>query len=298
MNSKSYCLALGFFDGVHIGHGALMRRTVEVSQQKGLIPGVITFDTHPLSMVTGKAVPLINSPADRAGLIRRLYGIEDVIFLRFDNRTMHMPWDEFIVNLKNEFCAAHVVAGHEFHFGDRGIGDPQKLLAKCAELDMGCDIISPVTLDGVLSSSTHIRQLLERGDIERANAFLGHPHVLTDYVRTGYRLGRTIGAPTINMRFESGVLIPRKGVYATRVYLPDGQERMGVTNVGVRPTVDTSTSAVTAETFILDYEGNLYGQTVRIEFYRHLRDERKFDSEEELKAQIAKDAEAVRGYFG
>ncbi|MBR6430642.1 MAG: riboflavin biosynthesis protein RibF [Oscillospiraceae bacterium] len=297
MNNKPYCLALGFFDGVHIGHGALLRRVKEVAAEKGLTPGVITFDSHPLSMVTGKTVPLINSPADRAGIIRREYGIDDVIFLHFDSRTMHMPWDAFIVNLKNEFDAAHLVAGHDFHFGDKGAGNPELLQQKCAELGLGCDIIAPVTLDGVLSSSTHIRKLLEQGEIERANAFLGHPHVLTDHVRTGYKLGRTLGAPTINMCFEPGVLIPRRGVYATRVYLPDGSEHAGVTNIGVRPTVDTSTAAVTAETFILDYQGNLYGQTVRIAFYKLLRQEIKFESVEALKAQIQRDAQSVRAFF-
>ena len=291
------CLALGFFDGIHIGHGALLRRVKEVSAEKGLEPGVITFDIHPMSMVTGKQVELINSPADRAGIIRREYGIENVIFLHFDGRTMHMPWDEFVYTLRDEFGAAHLVAGHDYHFGDRGAGDPDKLRTKCAELGLGCDIISPVRLDGVISSSTHIRQLLLEGKMEQANAFLGHCHVLTDTVRTGYRLGRTLGAPTINMRFEPGVLTPKHGVYATRVYLPDGSVKCGVTNVGVRPTVDTSTDSVTAETFILDYRGNLYGQTVRLEFYAMLRPERKFSDVDALKAQIARDAESVRAYF-
>ena len=290
-------MALGFFDGVHIGHGALMRRVVEISEKEHLTPAVVTFDSHPLSMVTGNNVPLINSAADRAGLIRRIYGIEDIIFLHFDSKTMHMPWDEFVVTLKNEFGAVHLVAGHDFHFGDRGEGNPQLLAEKCAELGMGCDIIQPVKYNDIISSSTYIRSLIEKGDIEQANKFLGHPHVLTDFVREGYKLGRTLGTPTINMCFEPGVLIPLKGVYAAKVCLPHGNIYSGVTNVGVRPTVDTSTSAVTAETFILDYDGNLYGKTVRIEFYKLLRPEMKFSGIDELKRQILSDAERTREYF-
>ena len=297
MIKKNYCMALGFFDGVHIGHGALMRRVVEISKENNLTPAVVTFDAHPMSMVTGKNVPLINSAADRAGIIRRVYGIDDIIFLHFDSKTMHMPWDEFILTLKNEFGAVYVVAGHDFHFGDKGLGNPQLLKEKCQELGIGCDIIEPVKYNNIVSSSTYIRSLIEKGDIEQANKFLGHPHVLTDFVREGYKFGRTLGTPTINMRFEPGVLMPLKGVYATKVCLPHGNIYSGVTNVGVRPTVDTSTSDVTAETFILDFDGNLYGKVVRIEFYKLLRPEMKFSSIEELKNQILSDADRTREYF-
>ncbi len=147
-----------------------------------------------------------------------------------------------------------------------------------------------------MSSSTHIRKLIAEGDIQQANEFLGHPHVLTDIVHYGYRLGRTLGTPTINMCFSEGVLIPAYGVYATRVFLDNGSEYAGVTNIGVRPTVN-HTDTVTAETFILDFSGNLYGKMVRLEFYKRLRPEICFGGVEELKAQILKDADDARGYF-
>ena len=295
---KKRAIALGFFDGIHIGHSALMRKALEISIRKNIVPSVITFDTHPLNLISGETVPLINSPEDRAGLIHRIFGIDDIIFLHFDRVTAGMPWNSFIDHLINEFGAQHLVAGHDFRFGSGGTGNSELLTVKCADMGIGCDIIPEVKYDGVTSSSTYIRALLTGGDIERANAFLGHPHVLTDVVRYGYRLGRTLGTPTINMCFSEGTLIPAFGVYATKVFLGDGMERVGVTNIGIRPTVDNSNPGqTTAETHILNFQGNLYGRQIRIEFYSRLRPEMKFDSIDELKDQILKDCDTVRRYF-
>ena len=297
MTEKRRVIALGFFDGVHIGHAELMKKTLEISEVKGYIPSVITFDTHPLSLIQGNPVPLINSPEDRAGLITRIFGIDDIIFLHFDKNTAQMPWEVFIDHLVNEFGAQHLVAGHDFRFGKGGEGTSARLREKCAELGVGCDIIPAVTRDGVTSSSTYIRELISCGDMERANTFLGHAHVLTDIVRYGYRLGRTLGTPTINMTFADHVLIPALGVYATKVYLDDGVYT-GVTNIGYRPTVSgNGEKTITAETHILDFRRNLYGQRVRVEFYKRLRPEIKFDGVQQLKEQIHKDAIATEEYF-
>ena len=296
MIEKKRAIALGFFDGVHIGHSALMEKVLETGGRNRLTPSVITFDTHPISLISGTAVPLINSPEDRAGLIHRIFGIDDIIFLHFDKTTADMPWNDFIGYLIDDFGARHLVAGHDFRFGSGGKGTPELLVKKCAELKIGCDIIPEVRYNGIISSSTYIRELLTAGDFENANMFLGHPHVLTDVVRYGYRLGRTLGTPTINMSFQAGVLIPAYGVYATKVYLDDGSERTGVTNIGVRPTVDNG-GQVTAETHILDYQGNLYGRRVRIEFFTRLRPEIKFSDVEELKRQIHQDCASARDYF-
>lgn len=287
---------MGFFDGLHIGHSALMERTLKIAKEKDLMPSVITFDRHPLSMVTGQQVPLINSCEDRAGLIHRIFGIGNVIILHFDKDLMCMPWTEFVERLSNEFNAAHLVAGHDFTFGYKGQGTAENLREKSRVLGIECDIIPAVMYKDIIISSTHIRKLIADGDMEQANEFLGHPHVLTDIVHYGYRLGRTLGTPTINMCFQENVLIPAYGVYATRVYLDDGSEYVGVTNVGIRPTVN-NTDTVTAETYILGYSGNLYGKMVRIEFYKRLRPERRFESIEELKSQIQKDATAADAYF-
>lgn len=296
MTDTKRVIALGFFDGLHIGHSALMERVLKISGERNLMPSVITFDVHPMSMVTGRQIPLINSCEDRAGLIHRIFGIKNVIILHFDNETMHMPWAEFVEHLSTEFNAVYLVAGHDFRFGYKGTGNAEKLQEKSRELGLGCDIIPAVKYKGITSSSTLIRRLIAEGDMEQANEFLGHPHVLTDIVHYGYRLGRTLGTPTINMCFSEGVLIPAFGVYATRVYLDDGSEHIGVTNIGVRPTVNFSDN-VTAETYILNFSGNLYGKMVRIEFYKRLRPEKTFANIQELKTQICKDAESAEEYF-
>jgi len=296
MVAKKRAIALGFFDGIHIGHSALMRKTLEVGCAKNLVPSVITFDTHPLSLVRGEKVPLINSPEDRAGLIHRVFGIDDIIFLHFDRATAGMQWDKFIDHLTEEFGALHLVAGHDFRFGKGGTGNSELLQQKCGELGIGCDIIPEVSHDGIVSSSTYIRELVSSGDMERANIYLGHPHVLTDIVRYGYRLGRTLGTPTINMCFQPGVLIPAFGVYATKVVLENNAIHLGVTNIGIRPTVDNS-DTITAETHILNYQGNLYGHQVRIEFHSRLRPEIKFRDIGGLKTQIQKDCDLALQYF-
>ena len=212
MVEKKRVIALGFFDGIHIGHAALLKRVLEIGGKTALVPSVITFDSHPQSLIDNKNVLLINSPEDRAGLIRRVFGIDDIIFLHFDKSTVNMTWEKFIVHLVDEFGARHLVAGEDFKFGFGGDGNSKLLAAKCDEMKIGCDIIPDVSYDGIISSSTYIRELLIEGKMERANTFLGHPHVLTDIVRYGYKLGRTLGTPTINMRFSPGVLVPAFGV--------------------------------------------------------------------------------------
>ena len=246
---KPTVIALGFFDGVHRGHGALLRRTVEVARQLDATPAAFTFDRPPKEVVTGKPVPLINSTQERQELMERLYGIQQVIVAPFDHEMMTMPWEDFITELLvKRYGAVHLVAGHDYHFGHKNAGDPALLQQKCRELGLGCDIIPKVEYDGITVSSTYIRQLVRDGELERAAEFLGHRHCLSQTVSHGFRFGRTIGIPTINFTVPDHVLVPEKGVYVTRVYLPNGSSYAGVTNVGTRPTVSDS-----ADVSIEDY---------------------------------------------
>ena len=238
MSMKERVIALGFFDGVHLGHAALLRRTVEEAAARGVTPAVFTFDRVPKEVITGIPCPLINSPADRKSLLRRMFGIEDVIMVPFDDEMRTTAWDDFVTNILVErYHAVHLVAGHDHHFGHKNQGSPELLVAKCAELGLGCDIIPKVEVGGITVSSTYIRRLVELGQVDRANQYLGHPHVLTQEVRHGRRIGHTIGIPTVNLTAPPHVLVPSHGVYATKVTLPDGSSYMGVTNVGTRPTV-------------------------------------------------------------
>ena len=272
-------IALGFFDGVHLGHGALLRRTAAEAKRRGVRSAVFTWAQPPKEVVSGVPVPLINSPEDRAWLAKNLYGIDEVIMVPFDHEMMTTSWEDFITEiLVKRYHAVHLGAGHDHRLGHKNQGTPALLQAKCAELGLGCDIIPEVTVGGITVSSTYIRRLVGLGQVERAMDYLGHPHILTQTVRHGRRIGRTIG------------------VYAARVCLEDGSSYAAVTNVGTRPTVNNG-SDLTVESWMLDFEGDLYGQSIRVEFYRRLRDEIRFDSLEALKHQIETDAESVRAYF-
>lgn len=288
-------MALGFFDGIHVGHAALINKIKQRAEETGAEPAVLTFDVHPDNLVFKKTVPLINSAEDRENILSRCFGIDDVVVIHFNQRVMHMDWRDFIDELIDEMNLRWIVVGHDFCFGYKGLGTAEKLKAYCAERGVGCDIIPAVCRDGVVVSSTLIRQLIETGEMEKANEYLGHPHTLTDVIRTGYHLGTKMGTPTINMSFPQGVIIPRHGVYAAKAYI-DGQEYMSVTNVGIRPTVSDSGN-VNVESFLLDFCGNLYGHRARIDFYKFLRPERKFDDVNELAAQIKSDAQTTREYF-
>ena len=298
MEETRRVIALGFFDGVHRGHGALLRRVREKAAGLDAVPAAVTFDTHPENLILRSPMPLLSSPHDRADLMQRYYGIRDVIIARFDERMMHMPWREFITDyLVREHGAVHLVAGHDFHFGYKGEGNPQRLRETCEELGIGCDVIPKVEQDGITISSTYIRTLVAQGEMERANEFLGHPHTLSNTVAHGKRLGTTLGFPTVNLSIPRGVLIPAHGVYACRACFSDGSSRLAVTNVGTRPTVDDG-DRVNVEGFLLDFNGDLYGKTIRMEFYKRLRGERKFPSLEALREEVMRNAEETRAYFG
>ena len=285
--SEATVIALGFFDGVHLGHGALLRKTAERARELGVTPADFTFDRSPKEFVTGVPVPLLTSAAERAEIIREYYGIGTVFVEPFDRAMMTMPWEDFITELLvKKYRAVHLVAGHDFRFGYKNQGDPEKLCEKCRALGLGCDIIPKVELDGVTVSSTYIRSLIEAGEVERAARFLGHPHRMSGTVRHGEGIGRKRLFPTANLVPDAHIIVPKRGVYATRAHLPDGTEYVGVTNVGVRPTVSEA-NRVTVETYLVDFDGDLYGQELRLDFCAYLRPEKKFSSARELHDQIA-----------
>ena len=296
-NNKKKVIALGFFDGIHLGHQALLRRAVDRAREHNMTPAVFTFDRVPKEVITGIPCPLINSPEDRKDLLRRLYGIQEIIMVPFDDEMRTTAWDEFVTEiLVKRYHAVHLVAGHDHHFGHKNAGSPELLMEKCTELGLGCDIIPKVEIGETTVSSTYIRRLVELGQIDRANRFLGHPHTLTGTVAHGRGIGSARLYPTANIQLPPHVLIPSHGVYVTRVYLPDGSSYAAVTNVGTRPTVNNGTD-VTVEACLLDFEGDLYGKTLRLEFHDHLRQEVRFDSMDALRAQISADVESTRAYF-
>lgn len=293
MNNDKRVFALGFFDGVHLGHQALLRECVRLAGELDCQAAAITFDTHPQTLTRGAAPSLLNTGADRLRLLRS-FGIGPVYTFYFNDETRNMAWQDFFKVLL-DFGAAGIVCGHDFRFGHRGEGNAEKLTAVCREAGIPCVVVPEQCIDGVRVSSTHIRRLLESGEMETATKFLGHPHILTGTVVSGRRLGRTLGVPTANLRLPEGVLAPKFGVYACRVEV-GSQRYAAVANVGTRPTV--SGHHITVEPWILDFDGDLYGQEIKVEFCRFLRPETKFESLEALRQQIQADAEETRNFFG
>ncbi len=282
---KQKIFALGFFDGVHLGHQALLSACVALAAEKNAMPCAITFQNHPMSAFTTEYPPLLTQVYDRGVLLRR-FGMEETLLLGTGKNVMSTPWQKFLENLCTR-GAVGFVCGDDFRFGHRGQGDAQKLKSFCAEKGLPCIIVPEQTLDGVRISSSHIRRLLEAGDLAAAERFLGHRHRFTGQVVHGRALGRTIGIPTANLAVPEKLILPKNGVYAC-LARAQGREYAAVTNIGSRPTVGGH--HVTVEAWLLDFAGDLYDDYVNLEFIKFLRPERKFDSLEKLKAEIQRNA--------
>ena len=255
-------------------------------------PGAVTFATHPDGLVCGASPLLINTPADRERLLRRF--VSRVVTLPFDRQMLETPWQDFLDMLCRNHDAAGFVCGDDFRFGSRGAGSGQTMAQYCAARGIPCAVVPEQTVEGTRVSSTYIRTLLESGEMAQAVRFLGHPHILTGTVVHGHQLGRTLGIPTANLPYPEGVAVLRRGVYAVRVPL-DGAYYTGVTNIGTRPTVGGET--LNAETWILDYSGDLYGREITLEFYTFLRPERKFAALQDMQAEIRRNARQAEAYL-
>ena len=289
-------IALGFFDGVHLGHGGLLKAARQRADELGCTASVMTFDRHPSLVITGKSEQLISSQRDREYWIKSLYGIDEVLFIHFDHNMMQMPWEQFLDEcLLRDLDVIHVVCGADYRFGYRGQGNAELLKEACAKRGIGCDIIAEISVDGEPVHSTLVRGLLQTGDMEKATRFMGHPYSISGRVITGKRLGHTIGIPTANLAVPPDLLPLPNGVYATKVCF-ENETHIAVTNVGCCPTVYPSVP-LTVEPWILDFSGDLYGKEMRVFFYKMLREERKFPSLEALQQEIHRNADETRAYF-
>ena len=308
-------IALGFFDGVHLGHGDLLRQTAALAAENGWCSAALTFDRSP-----GKDGRLLSTVEDRIRLIRGLYGVEEVFVLPFSAEFMRMEWQSFLKSLVREHGAAHLVCGWDYRFGYLGAGNAGTLRDWCEAHGLGCDVIPPRVIDGVTVSSTYLKTLIEAGATEAAIRYYGHPHSMSGTVRSGRHLGRTLGFPTANLLPAPELVLPRDGVYAVRATLGgqamlvpaedagtvertvrrygEGAERRlysGVCNVGTRPTVGGHLRTV--ETWLEGFEGDLYGRELTLEFFRFLRPEQSFPDLEALRRQVEADKAAALAYF-
>ncbi len=291
MDRSKRIFALGFFDGVHLGHQALLRECTALAEQTGAETAAITFEGHPKQLFLG-AVPLISTLRDRQRLLGR-YGISHVHAFPVTNEVMGKPWETFLEELMAQ-GAAGFVCGDDFRFGHRGEGNAEKLTDFCARRGLPCVIVPEQSIGGIRISSSYIRRQLETGDMATAVRFLGHPYALTGRVVHGHKIGRTLGMPTANLQLPEDLVIPKFGVYVCACLI-DGKRYPAVTNIGTRPTV--SGTGITVEPWILDFSGDLYGREITLEFYRFLRPEMKFPDLEALRSQIRADAEQTRSYL-
>jgi riboflavin kinase/FMN adenylyltransferase len=286
---KKRIFALGFFDGVHLGHQALLRQCVTMAKESGCEAAAVTFERHPRSLFSDTPPQLISTLADRKRLMEG-YGIAYIRVIPVTPESLSTSWQSFLEQLVEE-GAVGFVCGGDFHFGHKGQGNSALLQTFCRDRNLPCCIVPDQTLQEIRISSTYIRRQIELGDMETAVRFLGHPYLLTGTVVPGKQLGRTLGIPTANLRLPEGVAVPKFGVYACRCRI-DGESYLAVTNVGTRPTVEGQ--GITVEPWILDYSGDLYGREITLEFYQFLRPERKFATLDAMREEIFRNAANAR----
>lgn len=285
-------LALGFFDGVHLAHRALLKKTVAEAAARGLAAAVFTFAGGLPGVKSGAR---LTSDEERNALFEEI-GIEYLYTVAFEDVCALAP-ETFIETYLLRLCQARLaVAGFNFRFGKNAGGDALMLTESMRKVGGDALILPPFLFEGEAVSASRIRRVLEEGDPALAARLLGRPYAISTPVLHGKALGRHLGTPTLNQRFAPGAVIPRRGVYVCLCRAGNRLYR-GVCNIGVRPTVECD-AAVNAETYLLDFSGDLYGKAVTVEFLHFIRPEEKFASPEALQAQIAHDVESARRFFG
>jgi len=286
---KYLAATVGTFDGVHLGHREIIKHLIKVAKEAGGESVLITFDPHPRHVIDpmGDEVRLLTLTEEKIYLLNKT-GIDYMLIIPFDAAFAALTFDRFITEiLVGKLGVNHFVVGYDHAFGKGREGNFERLKELGDILGFTCEQVYEQKANQEVVSSTRIRNFLAEGDVEHANRLLGHEFFIFGEVVTGNRLGNTIGFPTINLgRFERHKLIPAMGVYASKIDI-DGVLYMGMTNIGVRPTLDASD--LTIETHIFDFDQDIYGKKVVVTFTGRIRDERKFAGLDELTAQLALD---------
>lgn len=291
--NRKVCLAIGFFDGVHLGHQQIIRQTIDDARQHDAVALVITFDRHPNAVIAPNRVPpLIYSPAQKWRAIESL-GAEALFLIHFDKAFSEQSGEAFIRNLARDFGSIHsLCVGTNFTFGHKRRGDVALLRRLGGELGFGVHGLAAVSLDGKVVSSTRIREAIRLGHLDLAGQMLGRPYSLAARVVAADGLGRQFGFPTANLDV-AGLALPPNGVYAA-LARARGEIRRAVVNIGFRPTLRQPHPQLRVEAHLLDWTSDLYGEELEIVLADKLRDEKAFASTAELKEQIARDVARVR----
>ena len=288
-------LTLGVFDGLHLGHQLIMKTVVERARALGAVPTVITFDPHPRAVLHPESAPPLLQTFDQKIEAFGVHGIEQTIVVRFTKEFASISAPEFLRDMvKERLHAEEVYLGKGFAFGHNREGNIELLKRLGAELDFVAGEVPEVSFRGKRVSSSKIREVLARGQVNLARRMLGRPYGVEGRVERGAERGHKLGFPTANLHPQNRV-IPRNGVYVTGTLIDD-QWRRSVTNIGLRPTFGEATEP-SVETYVMNWDGDLYGDVIRIRFLYRLRDERKFSSIDELKTQIDRDVLRANSYF-
>jgi riboflavin kinase/FMN adenylyltransferase len=280
-------VAIGSFDGIHLGHQHVLKRVKQLAVQHGARSAVVTFEPHPRCVIEPSACPKsITTIEEKLGLLH-LLGVDDGMVLKFTPQVANLSAEDFVAALGASMTVETMVCGPDFGFGHRRQGNAGWL----QEHGVAVEVVEPFLLDGRELHSSDIRRLLGEGDIPGANQQLGRPFVLRGTVEHGAEVGRGLGFPTANLAVQLNKLVPATGIYAVRVKSPHGRH-LGALNIGYRPTFGGD--RLTIEVFLLDFDGDLYGSQLEVSFVARLRDEEKFANAEELAEAIARDVAETR----
>ena len=294
-------VALGNFDGIHIGHRKIMDNALEHAKNNGLRPLCFTFSNHPFNFILGRneddpaAIKLICSEDEKISIVRDM-GFDILVNVPFDERIMKMRAHDFFEDiLHGRLSAAFVSAGFNYSYGARAEGKPEMLMAECAGHGIGCRIQEAVRIDGKVVSSTLIREMISAGDMEHVRKYLGRPLTFSGKVGHGRKIGSANGCPTANIVPAADRILPPNGVYFTRTSV-DGTEYKSVSNLGTRPTIDSDNEVRSIETNIFGLDDDLYNKDISVVFDHFSRGEVRFGSKEKLFEQIRRDCEGAMEY--
>jgi len=293
-NIEPTIIALGNFDGVHKGHQELISRAVKSAHAANLKSAVFTFSNHPRNVLANdNKVKSILYAEEKAAIIEKL-GVDYMFNVPFDDKIMNMDATSFINDLLLSKLKMHeAYCGFNYRFGYKASGDVSVLMKESLKSQFGIHVLEPIKIEGDVVSSTRIRELVERGDIDECMKLMGRYYTVDGEVVVGNRIGNTIGFPTSNLIVDDSMVSPANGVYITYCTY-DGQRYPSVTNVGIKPTVGKFHKNM--ETHIFNFDKELYGKTIRVEFVKKMREEKKFETLDELKKQITKDCITAKGY--
>lgn len=288
--NNACAVALGNFDGLHIGHKTVLKSTMEIAKKHNLEAKVMLFDIHPKEFLFSEKLPRLMTDAEiEKSLTAMGFGICRVSF----KEIMNYSCEEFFEKILIEKLGAKAVCcGFNYSFGKNGTGNSETLKELCKESGIECNVSEPVSIDGMTVSSTAIRNFLLNGEVQKAAQMLGRNYAICGEVMDGDKRGRTMGFPTANQRIDDALAVPKFGVYETLVTV-DGKKYKGVTNIGIRPTFLAEKAL--SETHIIDFSGDIYRKDITVELVRFLRPERQFGSLLKLKEQLEKDIQEVKG---